>query len=162
MYIYNVDVLTRVLAGRQGCVRSPMLADRNYNNNDTICVDLSYIECWVRSLRTDSIYKYYTQFPSQDSGLFGPNPWKVLAPPSSYLSRFKLFGPNPWNKSLEGKSCDGNWVHWVSLGHPVLSQGSPGLSPSNHESKHFQAQIAEIYIYIYIYIYVYIYIERER
>ena len=28
----------------------------------------------------------YTQFPSQDSGLFGPNPWKILAPPSNYLS----------------------------------------------------------------------------
>ena len=27
----------------------------------------------------------YTQFPSHDSGLFGPNPWKILAPPSNYL-----------------------------------------------------------------------------
>ena len=38
----------------------------------------------------------YTQFPSQDSGLFGPNPWKVLAPPSNYLSKKVSGQPNPW------------------------------------------------------------------
>ena len=57
----------------------------------------------------------YTPFPSQDSGLFGPNLWKVLAPPSNYLSIFKLFGPNPWNKSCEGKYCDGNWVYKAGI-----------------------------------------------
>ena len=28
----------------------------------------------------------YTRFPSQDSGIFGANPWNILAPPSNYLS----------------------------------------------------------------------------
>ena len=42
---------------------------------------------------------YYTQFAIQDSRLFGPNPWKVLAPPSNYLSKKVSGQPNPWNKS---------------------------------------------------------------
>ena len=52
----------------------------------------------------------YTQFPSQDSGLFGPNPWKIFAPPTNYLAKMVSGQPNPWNKSCEGESCDGNWV----------------------------------------------------
>ena len=50
---------------------------------------------------------HYTQFPSQDSGLFGPNPWKILVPPSNYLSKKVSGQPNPWKRSCEGKSCDG-------------------------------------------------------
>ena len=46
------------------------------------------------------IHKHvYTQFPSQDSGLFGPNPWKILAPPSNYLSN-KVSGQPTLGKSL--------------------------------------------------------------
>ena len=43
----------------------------------------------------------YTQFAIQDSGLFGPNPWKILAPPSNYLSKRSCSGQrNPWKKVL--------------------------------------------------------------
>ena len=37
----------------------------------------------------------YTQFQSQDSGLFGPNPWKVLAPSSNYLSKKSFWATQP-------------------------------------------------------------------
>ena len=37
---------------------------------------------------------FYTQFPSQDAGLFGPNPWNILAPPSNYISTKRFLG-NP-------------------------------------------------------------------
>ena len=52
----------------------------------------------------------YTQFAIQDSGLFGPNPWKILAPPSNYLSKKVSGQPNPWNKSWIVNSCYVNWV----------------------------------------------------
>ena len=42
----------------------------------------------------------YPQFPSQDSGLFGPNPWKILAPPSKYLSTKGFWATQPLDKSL--------------------------------------------------------------
>ena len=52
----------------------------------------------------------YTQFPSQDLGLFGPYPWKVLAPPSNYLSRNGFWATQPLGKSIARKNIDGNWV----------------------------------------------------
>ena len=52
----------------------------------------------------------YTQFPSQDSGLFGPNPWKVLAPMSNYLSNNGFWATQPLEKVLRGKML------WWELG----------------------------------------------
>ena len=37
----------------------------------------------------------YTQFAIQDSGLFGPNPRKILAPPSNYLSKKGFWATQP-------------------------------------------------------------------
>ena len=89
-----------------------------------VCTDLCLFPFMLRyylfivslfSLHADScIWLYlndmfYTRFPSQDSGLFGPNPWEILAPPSKYISNKVSGQPNPWRKSCEGKSCDGNW-----------------------------------------------------
>ena len=42
----------------------------------------------------------FTQFPSQDSGLFGPNPWKILAPPSNYLSKNSFWATQPLGQIL--------------------------------------------------------------
>ena len=46
------------------------------------------------NLQREGLSTGYTQFPSQDSGIFGPNPWKILAPPSNYLSTKRCLG-NP-------------------------------------------------------------------
>ena len=53
----------------------------------------------------------YTQFAIRDSRLFGPNPWKVSAPPSNYLPKRVSGQPNPWNKSWTANSCYANWVY---------------------------------------------------
>ena len=42
----------------------------------------------------------YTQFAIQDSRLFGPNPWKILAPPSSYLSKKGFWATQPLEQIL--------------------------------------------------------------
>ena len=36
----------------------------------------------------------YTQFAIKDSHIFGPSPWKILVPPSNYLSTKRFLG-NP-------------------------------------------------------------------
>ena len=45
----------------------------------------------------------YTQFAIQDSCLFGPNPWKVLAPPSNYLSKKSFWATQPLEQILDSK-----------------------------------------------------------
>ena len=42
----------------------------------------------------------YTQFAIQDSCLFGPNPWKILAPPSNYLSKNDFWATQPLEQIL--------------------------------------------------------------
>ena len=42
----------------------------------------------------------YTQFAIQDSRLFGPNPSKILAPPSSYLSNKGFWATQPLEQIL--------------------------------------------------------------
>ena len=42
----------------------------------------------------------YTQFAIQDSSLFGPNPWKILAPPSNYLSNKGFWATQPLEQVL--------------------------------------------------------------
>ena len=46
----------------------------------------------------------YPQFPSQDSGFFGPNPWKILAPPSNYLSTKGFLATQPLAKYIATES----------------------------------------------------------
>ena len=50
---------------------------------------------WMGLRGTSGPYGAYTQFPSQDSGLFGPNSWKILAPPSNYLSNKGFWATQP-------------------------------------------------------------------
>ena len=45
----------------------------------------------------------YTQFAIQDSCLFGPNPWKILAPPSNYLSNNDFWATQPLEQILDSE-----------------------------------------------------------
>ena len=60
----------------------------------------------------------YTQFAIQDSRLFGPNPWKILAPPSNYLSTNKFWATQPLEQILDSEFllCELD---------VILSQGEP-------------------------------------
>ena len=50
----------------------------------------------------------YTRSPLQDSRLFGPSPWKILAATNEqYLSE----QPSPWRKYSKRKSCYGDRVY---------------------------------------------------
>ena len=46
------------------------------------------------------VHSAYTQFAIQDSRLFGPNPWKILAPPSNYLSTKGFWATQPLEQIL--------------------------------------------------------------
>ena len=49
----------------------------------------------------------YTRSPLEDSRLFAPSPWKILAATNEkYLSE----QPSPWRKSSKRKSCYGDRV----------------------------------------------------
>ena len=54
----------------------------------------------VRSKRKPSPY---TQFAIQDSCLFGPNPWKILALPSNCLSKNSFWATQPLEQILEAE-----------------------------------------------------------
>ena len=59
-----------------------------------------------------------TQFPSQDSGLFGPNPLEILAPPSNCLSKKasgQPLGQILWGKILWWELGVGHHVGWGML-----------------------------------------------
>ena len=48
-------------------------------------------------------FRAYTQFAIQDSRLFGPNPWKILAPPSNYLSKKSFWATQPLEQILDSE-----------------------------------------------------------
>ena len=74
---------------------------------------ISYCASSEEAARAQTAH-YYTQFAIQDSGLFGPNLWRILAPPSNYLSKKVSGQPNPWNKSWIVNYCCANWVYLVA------------------------------------------------
>ena len=49
---------------------------------------------------------YYTRSPLEDSRLFGPSPWKVLA--TTYDKKNISEQPSPWRKSCKRESCYGD------------------------------------------------------
>ena len=49
----------------------------------------------------------YTRSPLEDSGLFGPSPWKILA--TAYEKKVPE-QPSPWRKSCKRESCYGDRV----------------------------------------------------
>ena len=52
----------------------------------------------------------YTRSPLEDSRLFGPSPWKILA--TTYEKRVSK-QPSPWRKSCKRESCYGDRVYVV-------------------------------------------------
>ena len=50
-----------------------------------------------------SVCMSYTQISIQDSGLFGPNPWNILAPPSNYLSKKGFWATQPLRQILDSE-----------------------------------------------------------
>ena len=81
----------------------------------------------------------YTQFAIQDSRLFGPNPWKILAPPSNYLSTKGFWAAQPLKRMLDSEFL------LCELG--AKREGAP--------------VVCYIRYYVYIYIYIYIYISHH-
>ena len=61
--------------------------------------------CWtsVRSRR----HVVYTRSPLEDSRLFGPGPWKILAATNEKKVPEQ---PSPWRKSCKRESCYGDRV----------------------------------------------------
>ena len=49
----------------------------------------------------------YTRSPLEDSRLFGPSPWKILA--ATYEQKITE-QPSPWRKSSKRESCYGDRV----------------------------------------------------
>ena len=68
---------------------------------------LRFSRGWVRKdgnlLRETGPTDRYTQFAIQDSRLFGPNPWKALAPPSNYLSKKGFWATQPLEQILDSE-----------------------------------------------------------
>ena len=124
----------------------------------------------------------YTQFAIQDSRLFGPNPWKILAPPSNYQSNKGFSATQPSEQILDSEFllCE---LGVVVLRLPDIPATSPRDSATQgHQSgpslvslcpclsfRHFESYLETrcchlempchvcVYIYIYIYVYVYTY-----
>ena len=59
-----------------------------------------YADVFRRCSCVGAKQRSYTQFAIQDSGLFGPNPWKILAPPSNYLSKEGFWATQPLEQIL--------------------------------------------------------------
>ena len=55
----------------------------------------------------------YTRSPLQDSRLFGPSPWKILA--TTYEKNISE-QPSPWRKSSKRESCYGDRVYLSNTG----------------------------------------------
>ena len=54
------------------------------------------------------LYMHYTRSPLEDSRLFGPSPWKILA--TTYKETISE-QPSPWRKSSKRESCYGDRVY---------------------------------------------------
>ena len=52
--------------------------------------------------------RLYTRSPLEDSRLFGPSPWKILAATNEKDISEQ---PSPWRKSSKRESCYGDWVY---------------------------------------------------
>ena len=96
----------------------------------------------------------HTQFAIQDSRLFGPNPWKILAPPSNYLSK-KVSGQlDPWTKYWIVNSCYANWVYPFGLqGTLADSQRRTSAIPAASQCEHGEcergdARIRSVYPFV--------------
>ena len=109
-----------------------------------ICCKLSCLSC--------------TRSPLEDSRLFGPSPWKILAATNEKDTSEQ---PSPWRKSSKQESCYGDRV-WVACRGRGRSPG-PLLREQPRGTKFYYISTdihinTYIYIYMYIYIYIYVYV----
>ena len=65
----------------------------------------------------------YTRSPLEDSRLFGPSPWKILA---ATYEKDTSEQPSPWRKSCKRESCYGDRV-WCNTNRMAL----PAMNPSS-------------------------------
>ena len=81
-----------------------------YENNS--CLLLLHLEQHLADVhvldpRLLGVPLVYTRSPLEDSRLFGPSPWKILA--TTYDKQFSE-QPSPWRKYSKRKSCYGDRV----------------------------------------------------
>ena len=105
----------------------------------------------------------YTRSPLQDSRLFGPRPWKILA--ATYETNGFLSNPDPGeNHVMENLVMETGCIILPEHTYSDVSQTRGGTRERPDEFLH--DYIGNIYIYIYIYIYthvcVYIYIHKHN
>ena len=108
----------------------------------------------------------YTRSPLEDSRLFGPSPWKILATTYEQIISEQ---PSPWRKSSKRKSCYGDRVyiaaHRRRLCAPWEASVSTPCSVGNGEGLQVQVvarrlrlrplrQPLSLSLSIYIYIYI--------
>ena len=86
----------------------------------------------------------YTRSPLEDSRLFGPSPWKILAATNEKDISEQ---PSPWRTSSKRESCYEDRVYNAAVWSGATGAGVPRIPRS-----------VDVYIYIYIYIYIYVHI----
>ena len=79
--------------------------------------DCYYISSTITTLRCPTLH----QIPITNSGMFGPNPWNILAPPSNYLFKKGFWATQPLEKVLWGK------ILWWELGVYYIRASCLGL-----------------------------------
>ena len=83
--------------------------------------------------------RWYTRSPLEDSHLFGPSPWKILAANNEKNTSEQ---PSPWRKSSKRESCYGDRVYHTQWQDGWSAVGTPTRN-----------RLIVLHISIYIYIY---------
>ena len=114
-----------------------------------ICLYIMYMQqsdCRAPAVDGVKLPVIDTQFAIQDSCLFGPNPLKILAPPSNYLSKKGFWATQPLEQILvaEFLLCE------LALAPPEV----PVYAICSVVFCACMYYCVCIYIYIYIYIYI--------
>ena len=98
IYIY-IYIYTNIYIYIYGCILCVM-------NNRVLFVK-------QRKQTNHTKHARYTRSPLEDSRLFGPSPWKILAATNEKNISEQ---PSPWRKSSKRKSCYGDRVYKVDEG----------------------------------------------
>ena len=93
----------------------------------------------------------YTQFPWQDSGIFGSSPWKVFAPPSNYLSQKGFWATQPLENILWWELGVTSLLVLSKLQADIVARLRGVLGFADVMIWHCVALLVVLSIYIYIY-----------
>ena len=114
-------------------------------------------------LSSTGVVQAYTRSPLEDSRLFGPSPWKILAATNEQNTSEQ---PSPWRKYSKRESCYGDRVyvwgeslhmHIYIYIHTYTSAHASTYDPSTIYIYIYTYTCIYIYIHIYIYAYIYMY-----